>query len=144
MITADDIAAAVLARLGTTFQATVTGKAWYARADEAAAAPYAVFTLDRAGDPEWFSDGSYLQPWALRLGVYTEQGVTVPHDAQLAAATALNAGPTNWTALRDGTVFECLPQGFDGKFAPQLRRAKDVFVSGGQWRLVVSGNRAAG
>lgn len=142
MITLDDIAAGVLARLGATFEESVPGKAWFKRADENAAVPYAVFTVDRAGPAEWRSDGSYLQPWTLRVGVYTAQGATVPQAAQAAMAAALNPDPTAWPDLRDGKVFECLPEGFDGEFSPVLRDARDVFVSAGQWGLIVAGNLA--
>jgi hypothetical protein len=143
VITVDDIAEAVAARCGTAFQAVVTGKAWFARADEAAATPYAVFTVERAGDAEFCSDGSYLQEWTVRMGAYTEQGATPPNNVQLAMAAALQADPTGWDALRDGRVLHCLPQGFDGRFAPQLRHARDVFISGGQWKLLVEGNLEA-
>lgn len=143
MITVDDLAEAVADRCGTPFQAVVTGKAWYGRAGEATATPYAVFTIERAGDAEFMSDGSYLQEWIVRMGAYTEQGETPPNDVQRAMSVAMNAGPTAWDALRDGHVLHCLPQGFDGKFAPQLRRAADVFISGGQWKLLVEGNLEA-
>jgi len=142
VITVDDIAAAVLAKCGATFETAVPGGAWFLRADENAAEPYAVFAVERAGSPEWVSDGSYLQRFTLRLGVYTSQGVTDPQAVQLASAAALNPTPTGWATLRDGKVIECLPDGFDGRFQPVLRRARDVFVSGGQWSLLVEGNRS--
>lgn len=143
MITVDDIAAAVASRCGSTFNATLTGKAWFGRADENAGYPYAVFTIERAGEAEFMSDGSYLQEWTVRMGAYTEQGVSDPNAAQQAMSAAMNADPTDWDSLRDGRVVHCLPQGFDGKFAPQLRRARDVFLSGGQWKLLVEGNLEA-
>jgi hypothetical protein len=143
VITIDDLAAAVGDRCGSTFNATVTGKAWYARADENAATPYAVFTIERVGEPEYMSDGSYLQEFMVRMGAYTDQGVTDPNTVQQAMSVAMNAGPTSWNSLRDGRIVHCLPQGFDGKFAPQLRRGRDVFLAGGQWKLLVEGNLEA-
>lgn len=145
MITVTDIAAAVFDRCSGTaaFTNVLTGKAWFLRADEASATPYSVFTIERAGDAEFMSDGSYLQEWIVRMGAYSEQGVTPPGDVQQAMTAAMNPNPTAWDSLRDGYVLHCLPQGFDGKFAPQLRQARDVFISGGQWKLLVEGSLEA-
>jgi len=136
VITADDIAAAVGAKLG----ATAAGGAWFLRAAESADSPYEVFSVDRRGEPEFESDGSYLQEWTVRAAAYSDQGAGAdPNDVQLAMAGAMSADPTGWPALRDGAVLHCLPDGFDGQFSPTLRRARDTFVAGGQWRLLVSG-----
>lgn len=140
MVTGDDLAVAILARCDATFQIAVPGKAWYLRADENAATPYSVFGIERAGEPEWQSDGSYLQEFAARMAAYSEQGAGVdPNVIQLAMAVAMNTAPTGWSALRAGRVLHCLPRGYDGRFAPQLRQSRDVFVSGAQWALLVEG-----
>lgn len=141
MVTYDDIAVAIASRCtgSSVFGSAVPGKAWLDRADENVAAPYAVFGIDRAGAPEFSSDGSYTQAFTIRMAVYTDSG-TDPNEAQLAMADALNRNPTMWAALRAGQVMHCLPRGYDGRFAPQLRNAKDVFVSGAQWTMLVEGN----
>lgn len=143
MVTIDDIAAGVFDRTGGAFLTAIPGKAWFGRVDENAASPYAVFGIERGGPPEFFSDGSYLQEWTLRMGAYTDQGVQDPNAVQLAIATAINTDPTSWSALREGRVLHCLPQGWDGRFAPELRHARDVFVAGGQWTLLIEGNLEA-
>ncbi len=146
MITLDDIAAAIVARYAASAElvAALPGKVWLDRAPDEPAGDYAVFALERAGTPEWESDGTYLAPWTLRMVAYTVQGRTggsTPQQVQLAMAAAYNANPTSWTALRDGRVNCCLPDGYDGKHAPNLRAGKDVFAAAGQWRLLLEGNR---
>lgn len=144
MVTLDDIAAAVAGRCtaSAAFAAAVPGGAWLERADENAPAPYAVFGVERDGPPEFCSDGSFMQGYTVRMAVYSDSG-SDPNAAQVAAAKALNADPTGWAALRDGRVMHCLPRGYDGRFEPRLRQAKDVFVSGAQWSLLVEGNAEA-
>ena len=143
MVTFDDIAVAVLARCAgsSAFTTAVPGKAWLDRAGEVDAIPYAVFGIERTGEPDFSSDGSYTQAFTIRMVVYSDQGATDPNAAQLAMADALNKNPTNWTALRDGGVMHCLPRGYDGRFDPRLRNAKDMFVSGAQWVMLIEGNR---
>lgn len=142
MITFDDIAAAVKARCDAAaeFAAALPGKAWPDRGPDAPAGVYAVFGVERAGDPEFASDGSYLQPFSLRMAAYSPVGTADPQAAQRAMAAAINPDPTAWNALRDGKVVHCLPRGYDGKFAPELRSAADVFVSAAQWELLIEGN----
>lgn len=144
MVTLDDIAAAIVARCGASsaFTTAVPGKAWLERVDETAEAPYALFSIERDGQPEFQSDGSYMQAFTIRMAVYSDAGAG-PQAVQLAMASALNADPTGWAPLRDGNVMHCLPRGYDGKFDPKLRAAKDVFVSGGQWSMLIDGNAEA-
>lgn len=155
MITLDDLAAAVVARFAASadFAAALPGGCHHDRGPDAPGGAYAVFTLALDGEPEWFSDGSYLQGYTLRVACYTPQGLRAdytpaqPGDgaaaqaAQLALAAALNPGPTTWAPLRAGRVNVCLPRGYDGKHAPELRSGKDVFVSAGQWHLIIEGTR---
>lgn len=123
------------------FAAANPGGVWYARAEEGIPYPYSVFGVERAGPPEWVSDGSYTQPWTVRVAVYTATGEADPQAGQLGVGNALNTDPTAWYALRDGVVMEVLPEGFDGEFSPTLARSQDVFAAGGQWALIVEGNR---
>lgn len=146
MVTLDDIAAAVIARCAasTAFTVALPGKAWLDRGPDTPAGAYAIFTLERDGEPEWFSDGSYLQGFTLRMVAYTVQGLVVastPQSAALGMADALNKTPTTWDALRDGKVNICLPRSYDGKHEPQLRGGKDVFAAAGQWHMLIEGNR---
>ena len=144
MVTLDDIAAAVRARCdgSAPFTSAVPGKAWHERVEEGAAAPYALFNIERDGQPEFQSDGSFVQAYTVRMAVYSDADAG-PQAAQLAMAAALNADPTGWAPLRAGSVMHCLPRGYDGKFDPKLRAAQDVFVSGGQWALLIEGNAGA-
>jgi hypothetical protein len=101
-------------------------------------------TIEREGDAEWFSDGSYLQGYALRVVCYAANGRAAgetPQAAQLALAAALNPGPTTWDALRAGRVNLCLPRGYDGRHAPELREGRDVYAAAGQWALTIEGTR---
>ncbi len=123
------------------FTTAIPGKAWWLRAKSETRVPYAVFTFQENGSPEYVSDGSYTQNWTMRLGVYSDQAVSDPKVIQLAAVNAINVYTVN-VALRDGKILHVLPMGWDGKFAPQLRQASDVFVSGSQWSLLVNGNLA--
>lgn len=146
-MTLDDIAAAVRARCVATasFTAALPGGAWLDRGPEEPAGDYAVFTLERAGEPEFDSSGTYLQDWTLRMVAYTVAGKVgsgTPQAAQLAMVAAINPLPTSWTSLRDGRVNICLPAGYDGKHEPTLREGKDVFAAAGQWKLLVEGNHA--
>lgn len=146
MVTYDDIATAVVARCEASgdFAAAVPGKAWCERADEnAPAGTYAVFGIERLGDPEVFSDGSYLQRFTLRVATYSDIRSADPQAAQRAVAGAINTDPTGWDSLRDGRVVHCLPRGYDGKFDPKLRAASDVFIGGAQWELLIEGNLEA-
>jgi hypothetical protein len=125
------------------FAAALPGKAWLDRGPDTPAGAYAIFTLERDGEPEWFSDGSYLQGFTLRMVAYTVQGLVVastPQAVQLGMADALNKNPTTWDALRDGRVNCGLPASYDGKHEPQLRGGKDVFAAAGQWRMLIDGN----
>lgn len=142
MVTFDDIAAAIVARCNASsdFTTAVPGKAWLDRAGEIDSVPYAVFQIERTGNPEFESDGSYIQEFTIRMAVYSDVSATDPNAAQLAMADAINSNPTTWTALRDGNVMHCLPRGYDGKFDPTLRNSKDLFVSGAQWSMLVEGN----
>ncbi|HEY1191552.1 MAG TPA: hypothetical protein VGE74_28225 [Gemmata sp.] len=144
MVTFDDLAAAVVSRCSgsSAFTTAIPGGAWLERADESATAPYAVFGIEREGQPEFQSDGTYIQGFTIRMAVYSGSG-TDPNAAQLGMAAALNTDPTDWDSLRDGRVMHCLPRGYDGRFDPRLRSAKDVFVSGAQWSLLVDGNLGA-
>ncbi len=142
MVTLDDIAAAGKARTLATpaFTAALPGKAWFSEGPDTPEGAYAVFTLETDGEPEWESSGTYLQGYTLRMVAYTSQGGAVtPQEAQLAMAAALNPNPTGWDALRAGRVNICLPRGYDGKHAPELRQGKDVFAAAGQWHLLVEG-----
>ena len=145
MVTVDDIAAAVKGRCAgsAAFVAAVPGGAYFERPDEDAAAPYAVFGLDRADDPEFDSGGGYTQGFTLRMAVYSVVGTSDPQAAQLGMADALNTSPTDWAALRAGRVLHGLPRGYDGRFDPKLRNSADVFVSAAQWALLVEGNLEA-
>lgn len=146
MVTLDDIAAAVIARTAgsAAFRAALPGKAWLDRPPDNPAGAYAIFTLERDGTPEFFSDDTYLQGYTLRMAAYTVQaiGTVTPQQAQLAMADAINPGPTAWSPLRDGVVNLCLPRGYDGKHDPELRQGKDVFSAAAQWSLTVEGNVA--
>lgn len=147
MITLDDLAKVIVDRYTASAElvAALPGKVWLDRAPDEPAGDYAVFTLERAGSSEWESDGTYLAPWTLRVVAYTVQGRTggsTPQQVQLALAAAYNADPTGWAALRAGRVNCCLPDGYDGKHAPNLREGRDVFAAAGQWQLTVEGNRA--
>lgn len=143
MVTLDALAAAVLYRFGTsnagsaTFRSLAAGGAWYGRADEQAAALYAVFTLDPEGDPVRQTDGSFLQRWALKVGVYTDQGRSGHDPAPVQAAVAACLPQTGWQAVTGGKVVHCLPRSPAGQFAPRLRGGKDVFLWRGQWQLLV-------
>lgn len=154
MITLDDLAAAVVARCAASaaFTAALPGGAWLDRGEDEPTGAYAVFTLALEGEPEWFSDGSYLRSYTLRMAAYTAQGVaptadpaqsqpSSPQAVQLAMADALNPGPTSWPALRAGSVNICLPRGYDGRHSEKLRGGKDVFVAAGQWMITVEGTR---
>jgi hypothetical protein len=156
MVTLDDIAAAVIARCAASseFAAALPGGAHLDRGPDQPAGAYAVMTLERDGDPEWDSGGVYLQGYTLRMVAYTVQGlrgdnatpqqasdVRSPQAAQLALAAALNVNPTAWDALRDGRVNVCLPRGYDGKHAPELREGRDVFAAAAQWHLLIEGER---
>lgn len=142
MITLDDIASAVKGRCdaNAAFIAAIPGKAWFGQADEQADAPYAVFTLDAEGQPIYQTDGTMGQKYALKMGVYADQGKSGhdPQAIQLAMAGALPV--TGWADLRSGKVVHCLPRPFAGRFAPQLRGARDVFLSQGSWLLFVCGS----
>lgn len=142
MVTFDDIAAAVIARCtaSSAFTTAIPGKAWLERVDENAAGVYALFGIERAGEPEIESSGTYLQRFMLRMAAYSDIRTANPQTAQLAMADAINTGPTDWDPLRDGKIVHCLPRGYDGQFDPTLRQASDVFVSGSQWELLVEGN----
>lgn len=142
----DDIATAVKARCDASaeFAAALPGGLHQDRGPDQPAGAYAVFALTLEGDAEWFSDGSYLQGHTLRMTAYTTLGKTgepTPQAVQLAMAAALNPGPTEWDALRDGGVNVCLPKGYDGKHDPALREGKDVFAAAGQWHLLIEGTR---
>jgi len=139
MVTLDDLAAAVKARFdaGTDYKAAAPGGMWFGRANEGAAVPYGVFTLEAEGPAQRLTDGTMVQNYALRVGVYSDQGVTDPQAIQLGMAKALPV--TGWVDLRDGKVVHCLPRPFTGKFDPQLRSARDVFLSQGQWLIQVAG-----
>lgn len=143
MITLDDLAAAVKSRLDAApaVANALPGGTYFDRGPDQPAGAYAVFTLEREGETEWFSDGSYLQGYVLRVACYTCQGRGDPAAAQLALAAALNPQPVPWATLRAGVVMSCLPRGYDGKHAPDLREGKDVFAAAGQWALIVDGNR---
>ena len=143
MITADDLAEVVSAHLRTSdrLAAAAPGGCWYLRAEEGVPYPYVVFGVDRAGASEWVSDGSYLQAWTVRVGLYTAAGEADEQAGQIGVGWALNTDPTEWFGLRDGAVFEVLPEGWDGEFTPDLARARDVFLAGGQWAVLVDGNR---
>lgn len=142
-LTLDDIAAAVLYRFGASnagsadFRTLATGGAWFGRADEQAAAPYAVFTLDPEGDPKRLSDQSWWQAWALKVGVYTDQGRSGHEPKPLQAAVAACLPQTGWQAVAGGLVVHCLPRAPVGSFAPRLRAGKDVFLWRGQWQLLI-------
>lgn len=141
MITIDDIAAAVKSRCdaNAAFIAAIPGLSWFARADEQATEPYAVFTIEPDGTPDYDTAGLMVAKYLLRMGVYSDQGKSGhdPQAIQLAMAGALPV--TGWSALRDGKVMHCLPRPFGGRFSPVLRAARDVFLSQGQWLLMVSG-----
>jgi hypothetical protein len=125
------------------FTAALPGKAWLDRGPDEPDGAYAIFTLEKDGEPEFESDGTYLQGYTLRMAAYTVAGrenTATPQEAQLAMVAALNANPTTWDALRDGRVNVCLPRGYDGKHAPELREGKDVFAAAGQWHLLIEGN----
>lgn len=143
MTTTDDIAAAVVGRLEASpaVLAALPGGCWYERADEEAdAGAYAVFGLERGGEPEWYSDGTYTVPYTLRIAAYSAQGAGDPGAVQRALAAALSVGPTEWGELESGRVLHCLARGYDGRFSPTLRSAADVFVSGAQWALLIEGD----
>lgn len=146
MVTLDDIATAVKARCDASadFRAALPGGLHQDRGPDQPSGAYAVFTLALEGEPEWFSDGSYLQGYVLRLTAYTTLGKTdepTPQQVQLAMVAALNGSPATWDALRDGSVNICLPRGYDGKHDPQLREGKDVFAAADQWHLLIEGTR---
>ncbi len=145
MITLDDLAAGVKARCAAAaeFAAALPGGAWHDRGPDAPAGNYAVFKLELAGEPEFDSSGAYLQGYTLRVAAYSylgESPATAPQATQLALASALNAGPSSWAALRAGRVMSCLPKGYDGEHADRLREGRDVFASAGQWSLIVDGS----
>jgi hypothetical protein len=143
VVTLDAIAAAVLYRFGGSnagsadFRSLAAGGCWYARADEQAASPYAVFTLDPEGDPKRLTDQGWWQAWALRVGVYTDQGRTGHDPGPLQAAVAACLPQTGWQAVTGGAVVHCLPRAPLGSFAPQLRAGRDVFLWRGQWQLLI-------
>lgn len=146
MVTLDGLAAGVKARFATAnpgsadFQTACPGGAWFARADEQAAAPYLVFTLDPDGDPQRQTDGSMLQKWTLQTGVYTDQGRSGHAPAAVQAAVNKCLPVTGWAALASGVVVHCLPRAPRGEFSPKARGGKDVFLSRGSWQLLVAGD----
>ena len=79
---------------------------------------------------------------ATAYAVQALEGGATPQAAQLAMAAAINPAPTAWAPLRAGAVNLCLPRGYDGKHAPELRQGQDVFAAAAQWRLIVEGNIA--
>ena len=145
MVTFDDLGAAIAARCAASaaFAAAVTGGLFFDRDDTDAATPYGVCGIERAGDPEFDSGGGYTQAFTVRMVVYAELAKKDANVIQLAMAAAMNTNPTGWAALRAGRVMHCLPRGYDGKYAPKLKDGKGVFVSGGQWSLLVEGNLEA-
>ncbi len=145
MVTLDDIAAGVRSRCTALaqFATALPGGLWLDRGPDTPTGDYAIFTLERAGEPEFDSAGEYLQPWTLRMVGYTVQGLTggsTPQQVQLAMDAAITPGPTSWDDLRAGNVNCCLPQGYDGKHESRLREGKDVFAGAGQWALLIEGN----
>ena len=148
MVTLDDLAEAVTARFAASGDcaAALPGGIHLDRGPDPPAGDYAVFRLELDGEPEWFSDGGYLQGYTLRIAAYTVQGregSNTPGGVQRALAACFNANPTTWAALGDGagSVNVCLPRGYDGKHDPELRAGKDVFQSAGQWHLLIEGTR---
>lgn len=142
MTTVDDIAAAVVNRLegSAAVLAALPGGCWNGRADEQSEGAYAVFALEREGDPEWYSDGTFTATYVLRVAAYTAQESGDATAVQRALADALSVDLTEWGDLEAGRVLHCLPRGYDGKFSPVLRSARDVFVSGAQWALLIEGD----
>lgn len=143
MTTVDDIAAAVISRLegSAAVLTALPGGCWNGRADEEApAGAYAVFALEREGEPEWYSDSTFTAQYTLRIAAYSAQGSGDATAIQRALAEALSANPNDWGDLEQGRVLHCLARGYDGKFSPTLRSAADVFVSGAQWALMIEGD----
>lgn len=124
------------------FAAAVPGRAWADQGpDVPDAYPYGVFKVEKVGGPEINSDQTYTQEFAVTLAVYAPMATTVtdPQSIELAIAAAVNGNPTNWAALRSGSVLHSIPQGFDGKYADRLRQGQNVFVVGETWHLLCSG-----
>jgi hypothetical protein len=146
LITIDDIAAAISARLiaATGYSASLPGQAWFRRAsDPPPNWPYSVFLVEKAGDDEMLSDGDYLQGFTIRISSYYRQGLDTPNAAPLFLLSAINTAPTVWSPLRGApanSILHCLPQAWDGKFDTNLRQGRGVFVPVGQWEMLTNGD----
>jgi hypothetical protein len=142
MITLDDVANVFEAQLAATpaYLTAVPGDTLYDRGpDTTSAWPYGIFNVTAKGGPENInSDGSYLQTFTIRLAVYAVNSLTPTYPIEQ-AINALNTNPTGWPALRAGNILHVLPAMWDGKYAPQLREAQDVFLIGYQWDMLANG-----
>lgn len=151
MVTADDVADLVKARLEATsgYATALPGKGWWDRGPDEPSYAYEVHTIE-GGEKELFSGAAYLQPWTLSFAAYCpigETGVNPQAVEQLlnsafgtdAANTALQA-----VALRNATekVLHCLPRVDSASFASTLRDGRDVFVIGAVYELLIQGDKS--
>ena len=152
MITVDDIAGVVLARLAATDPGNTIcpGGHWFDRGPDAPAGyPYDVFKIE-ARPPRMTTGAPYDGVFVVRIAGYCplgDSGVNPQaveqlfHNAllTLAACTAMLA-----LSLRNVTerVLVGRPSTAKGEFDRTLRQGKDVFVAGITVELVVQGDRS--
>jgi hypothetical protein len=140
VVTVDDIAGAVGARLAATtgFTTAVPGGIFLGRAPATPADhPYAVIEVD-PGDAEVFSGDLSVQRFEVRVGVYCpvgDSGVNVGTVEQLLnTALASSAGNTamQGSSLRNATdkILHSIPVRPEGEYAPSLREGRDVWRAG--------------
>lgn len=152
MITADDVAAAVVARTAAlaSFVAAVPGKAWFDRGpDVPDAYPYAVFKL-KAGEQRRASGTAYAQAWACEFAVYAPVGAAGVNQQSVQQALAdcfvTAAGRTQMraAALRNATekVLDSRATDHTAAAAKELREGRDVFAAGLSFELLVQGDRS--
>lgn len=150
MVTVDDIAAVVKARLAAVpgQDATCPGGHWFDRGpDEPSGYPYDVFEVE-AGAVEQFSGAAYLQKFTVTLAGYCPVGGTgvdvqavekLFHDALVSeeATAALRA-----TALRNATekVLHAKTLRDSGEYEETLREGRDVFAAGLVAEVLVQGD----
>ena len=152
MVTIDDIATVVAARLAAVVGASTTcpGGHWFGRGpDSPSGYPYDVFAVE-AQAARATSGALYDQTFVVRLAGYCpigDTGVNVQavaqlfHDAlvSIAANTAIRA-----VSLRSATekVLAGRPSAARGEYDRSLRDGKDVFVTGLTAEIVVVGDRS--
>lgn len=152
MITPDDIAGAVFARVAATggYATYLPGLAWFdAGPDAPGGYPYAVFKVE-ARPAEVTSGSAYVQAFSVRVAAYAPvggSGVDVAATQQflntaLAGDAALAA--LRGASLRNGSekVLHARPVTPAGAFDRTVREGRDVFVCGLAVEVVAQGDRS--